>query len=211
MHYTSVRGLSTKFGGHRVCPKQCWPLDDLWPLVESLWKTSWAPSLPLAKFRLHTSKHDETHSRTYIHTPITPPHTLTYRVGFLSSIDVTLCIWFVMPFRLNSVFLSCLFVCLFFDKRHNKCAYIIVIAFVMIIILIMIRNSVNFVGLFVLNLGSCTSGAATPRWVWKVSSNFEFSSYSWWVVIRKIPASVNIPRKYKFILDNHGYMQNISL
>ena len=72
MHYILVKGFFTKFGSHRAFMKVDWPLDDLWPQVGSLQKHAHKPRGPIpyphANFQLDASKHDQTHSRTYIHT-----------------------------------------------------------------------------------------------------------------------------------------------
>ena len=61
--------LPTKFGGHIAFLNN---LTSGWPLIRSLRKYAFKPCGPIpyssAKFQLDTSKHDETHNRTYLHT-----------------------------------------------------------------------------------------------------------------------------------------------
>ena len=68
--------LPTKFGGHRTFLKQL----NLWMTFDHWWGSLRKYALkpyPNSKFRLHTSKHDETHSRTNL-------HIRTYRLGYFS-------------------------------------------------------------------------------------------------------------------------------
>ena len=65
--------LPTKFGGHRSFLKQLdhgWPLKFCGDTSKICSQTSRAVPFPHVKFQLDTSRHDETHSRTYTQTPL---------------------------------------------------------------------------------------------------------------------------------------------